>query len=154
MNYTLVTEDTNKEKYIFDSERNCTAYYLEENGVVTTAEQYEYVPYWKGTTAQDDPKSIVTQAKKDTLYKTALNSFIFAEGDTETTTLDQFNNALKTTTSAIKLNDSGSNTQTTTVDYIYDDDQKLTEEKTTIVTTAPAQTIVAYKRHNYNSQGW
>lgn len=69
MNYTLVTEDTNKEKYIFDSERNCTAYYLEENGVVTTAEQYEYVPYWKGTTAQDDPKSIVTQQRRTRFIK-------------------------------------------------------------------------------------
>lgn len=88
MNYVTITEDSHAEKYIFDSNRNCSAHYVSENGVVTKAEQYEYVPYWKGTAAQSNPRSVTKYAKKDTLYKTALTSFVFTVGDTETTTLD------------------------------------------------------------------
>lgn len=129
MNYVTITEDSHAEKYIFDSNRNCSAHYVSENGVVTKAEQYEYVPYWKGTAAQSNPRSVTKYAKKDTLYKTALTSFVFTVGDTETTTLDQFNNPLKTTTSAVKLTANGSNQQTTVVDYTYGYDQKLKRKK-------------------------
>lgn len=153
MNYVTITEDSHAEKYIFDSNRNCSAHYVSENGVVTKAEQYEYVPYWKGTAAQSNPRSVTKYAKKDTLYKTALTSFVFTVGDTETTTLDQFNNPLKTTTSAVKLTANGSNQQTTVVDYTYDDDQKLKEEKTTISYTNPSKTIIGYKKYIYNALG-
>ena len=153
MNYVTITEDSHADKYIFDSNRNCSAHYVSENGVVTKAEQYEYVPYWKGTTAQSNPRSVTKYAKKDTLYKTALTSFVFTVGDTETTTLDQFNNPLKTTTSAVKLTANGSNQQTTVVDYTYDDDQKLKEEKTTVSYTNPSKTIIGYKKYIYNASG-
>ena len=153
MNYVTITEDSHADKYIFDSNRNCSAHYVSENGVVTKAEQYEYVPYWKGTAAQSNPRSVTKYAKKDTLYKTALTSFVFTVGDTETTTLDQFNNPLKTTTSAVKLTANGSNQQTTVVDYTYDDDQKLKEEKTTVSYTNPSKTIIGYKKYIYNASG-
>ena len=153
MNYVTITEDSHADKYIFDGNRNCSAHYVSENGVVTKAEQYEYVPYWKGTAAQSNPRSVTKYAKKDTLYKTALTSFVFTVGDTETTTLDQFNNPLKTTTSAVKLTANGSNQQTTVVDYTYDDDQKLKEEKTTVSYTNPSKTIIGYKKYIYNASG-
>ena len=153
MNYVTITEDSHAEKYIFDSNRNCSAHYVSENGVVTKAEQYEYVPYWKGTAVQSNPRSVTKYAKKDTLYKTPITSFAFTVGDTETTTLDQFNNPLKTTTNAIKVTANGSNQQTTVVDYTYDDEQKLKEEKTTISYTNPSKTIIGYKKYIYNASG-
>ena len=121
--------------------------------MVTNAEQYEYVSYWNGTTAQSNPRKVIKKASKASLYIDSLDTYGFVVGETETTTLNQFENALKTTTDGIKLNATGSNKQITTTDYTYDDNQKLVQERTTITYTNPSKTVVLYKKYNYNSYG-
>ena len=152
-NTVMVTEENHAEKYIFDAEGNCTGHYTTENGIVTEAEEYEYEPYWKGSEKQSNPRSVTKYAQRDSLNKTPMSSFTFTAEVTETTTLDQFNNPLKATTSGIKVTADGSNQQTTVVDYTYDDDQKLSEEKRTVSYSNPSKTIISYKKYRYNGYG-
>ena len=153
MNYVTITNDKTRERYYFDGNNNLSEYRLENDGFVTNAEQYEYVSYWNGTTAQSNPRSVIRKAAKSSLYAKSLDAYSFVSGETETTTLDQFENALKTTTSEIKLNATGSNKQSTVIDYEYDDNHKLVQEKTTVTYTNPAKTVVLYKKYNYNANG-
>ena len=152
-NTVTVTEENHAEKYIFDVEGNCTGHYTSENGIVTEAEEYEYEPYWKWSEKQSNPRSVTKYAQRDSLNKTPMSSFTFTAEVTETTTLDQFNNPLKTMRSGIKVTADGSNQQTTVVDYTYDDDQKLREEKRTVSYTNPSKTIISYKKYRYNGYG-
>ena len=160
INYVTITENLKKERYYFDSWDNCIEYRLEENGVVTQAEKYTHNPYWIGDEKQSDPKEVVIKAAKTSLYKTSLDSYTFVSGDTETTIIDQFNNPSQTTTNAIVIakwngtdGSAQQNTQTTKVEYTYDDNQRLTEEKTTTTFSNPAKTIISHKKYNYNVYG-
>ncbi len=150
MNYVTIIQDEVKGRYYFNADNNVREYRLDENGVVTKAEQYEYVPYWNGSATQSNPRSVTIQAHKDSLYQKNLDQYTFVAGDTETTVLDQFNNAEKTTTSAIRIG-AGGNTQTVIVDYTYDDDQNLLEEKKTVSYSNPAKTVVSYVKYQYNA---
>ena len=62
-----------------------SACYVEENGVVTKAEQYEFQSYWNGNMPQDNPRSVTKTAAPSSLYKVGLDSYSFVAGDTETT---------------------------------------------------------------------
>lgn len=62
-----------------------SAYYVEENGVVTKAEQYEFQSYWNGNMPQDNPRSVTKTAAPSSLYKVGLDSYSFVAGDTATT---------------------------------------------------------------------
>ena len=152
--YTTLTEGAVRERYYFNQEGNCTEYRKEENGVVTEAEQYEYVPYWKGTTKQTNPRNVIKQAEISTLNKKSLENYTFSAGDTETTTLDSFNNPLKSTTNARKLNVDGSNTETKEIEYMYDENQRLIEEKAIVTykknSNAP---YIGHRKYNYNGYG-
>lgn len=161
-----VTEDQTKEKYLFDGNGNCTGYrkaeYDNESAqyLVVAAEEYTHNPYWIGDEQQSDPKEVVVSAARSSLYTTALGSYSFVSGDTETTVINQFNNPVSKTTNEILLSvwkdPSGTeqqNSQKTTVDYTYDDNQKLIEEKTTVRYTNPIRSFVSCKRYNYNSFG-
>ena len=153
MNYVTIKEDSVRERYYFNTDNNLKEYRLEENNKVTKAEQYEYVPYWNGTSAQTNPRSVTRTAARSSLYSKSLDSYTFVTGDTETTTLDSFDNPVKTTTSAVKVNASGSNTQTTEVVYTYDDEQRPTEEITTVTFTSPAESHVSHKKYFYGATG-
>ena len=45
------------------------------------------------------------------------------------------------------------NYQTTQVEYVYDDNQKLVEEVTTVVYTNLEKPFVSHKKYNYNAYG-
>lgn len=62
-----------------------SAYYVEENGDVTKAEQYEFQSYWNGNMPQDNPRSVTKTAAPSSLYKVGLDSYSFVAGDTATT---------------------------------------------------------------------
>ena len=153
MNQVTLTNDKLRERYYFDDNNNLCEYRLEKDGVVTQAEQYEYVSYWNGTTMQSNPRSVTRKAKKSSLFTNTLDGYSFVVGDTETTTLDQFENALQTTTSEIQLTATGSNKQTTVVDYAYNENQKILEEKITTICTKLDKPIISYKKYNYNAYG-
>lgn len=134
--------------------------YVEENGVITKAEQYEFQSYWNGNMPQDNPRSVTKTAAPSSLYKVGLESYSFVTGDTETTVLDQFNKSESKTTSAVLVSEwvdsngiSQQNKQTTVVNYIYDDRQMLIEEKITATYSNPVKTVVSYKKYNYNAYG-
>ena len=79
-----------------------------------------YTSYWSGATKQENPRSVVKQAEIGTLNKSGLESYKFSAGDTETTTLDSFENPSKRTTSAIDLTSGGTNKATYETEYEYD----------------------------------
>ena len=140
---TITDQDGNKEKYVFNGDEFVTEALTEKGGKVVSAEIYDYVPYERNN---------IQYAKKDTLNKYALTSFNFVAGDTVNTTLNAFNNPVTSVTNARQLNASGTNTQTT-VAYTYNSDQKVTEEKTTIVYANRTEPVISYKKYWYNAFG-
>ena len=58
------------ERYYFDASGNCTGYrkanfdVARNQYLVGVTEEYEHVPYWNGTTAQANPRSVTKTAKK------------------------------------------------------------------------------------------
>ena len=98
-------------------------------------------------------RSVTRRAARSSLYSKSLDSYAFVAGDTETTTLDSFDNPVKTTTNAVKVNASGSNTRTTEAEYTYDDEQRPTEEITTVTFTDPAESHVTHKKYFYGATG-
>ena len=148
INYTEVTttitdeQSGNKEKYLFDANEFVVGELLEKGGVVVSAEMYDYVPYEKNN---------IQYADKQCLNKNSLSNFEFVKGDTENTTLNDFNNPTKTETNARKLNSAGTVTKKVTVNYTYNDEQKVTEEKTTVAVTGK-NNVYSYKKYEYNAQ--
>ena len=153
MNYVTITTDKSKERYYFNADNNLKEYRMEEGGVMSKAEQYVYNPYWKGSTKQSDPKVVTTSTTKESLRGKTLTNFVFTAGDTETTTLDQFENPLKTTNSKVKLDANGTNYLTVTVDRLYDDNQKLIEEVTTGTYSKDNKSLISHTKYNYNYAG-
>ena len=163
---TTVTENLVAERYYFDANGNCTGYRKADfdeasnQYLVSAGEQYTHNPYWVGSTQQSDPKEVVISAARSSLNKTALDSYVFESGDMETTVIDQFNNPVSKTTSEILISEwldtSGveqQTTQTTVVDYTYDDNQKLIQERAEVTYSNLADPIVSYKKYNYNAYG-
>ena len=153
MNYVTISTDKSKERYYFNADNNLKEYRLEEGGVMSKAEQYVYNPYWNGSSKQSDPKIVTISTTKESLRGKTLTNFAFIAGDTETTTLDQFENPLKTTNSKVKLDANGTNYLTVTVDRLYDDNQKLIEEVTTETYSKDNKAIVSHTKYNYNYAG-
>ena len=153
MNYVTITADGAKERYYFNTDNNLKEYRLEEGGVMSKAEQYVYNPFWKGSTKQSDPKVVTTSTTKESLRGKTLTNFVFTAGDTETTTLDQFENPLRTTNSKVKLDADGTNYLTVVTDRLYDDNQKLIEEVTTGTYSKDNKSIVSHTKYNYNYAG-
>ena len=120
---------------------------------MSKAEQYVYNPYWNGSSKQSDPKIVTISTTKESLRGKTLTNFAFIAGDTETTTLDQFENPLKTTNSKVKRDANGTNSLTVTVDRLYDDNQKLIEEITTEAYSKDNKAIVSHTKYNYNYAG-
>ena len=153
MNYVTISTDKSRERYYFDEDNNAKEYRLEEGGEMSKAEKYSYIPYWKGSTAQSDPKIVTTSTTKASLFGKTLENFVFESGETETTTLNQFENAIKTITSPKKVNADGANTLTVTTEFTYDDNQKLIEEVTTETYSKDNKSIVSHTKYNYNYAG-
>ena len=150
----ITNKKNDKEKYVFDADGNCICRYSEQNGVVTSAEQYEYVPY--SNTIHSVPKRTVRRAKEDSLYVNALENFTFEDGYEETTELNQFGQAETVTTSKVKISELGSgifNQVQTEVYYTYDNEQRLTEEKVVTSYTPTCDRYTGYKKYHYNAQG-
>ena len=139
---TISNQDGNKAKYLFDDNEFVVGEIVEESGKVVSAKMYDYIPYSKNN---------IQYAKKDILNKYALSNFDFVAGDTESTVLNAFNNPVRSTTNARKLNADGTVMQMVTVDYTYNNDQKVTEEKTTIAVTGK-ENVYGYKKYYYNAQ--
>ena len=82
-----MTEKYVAERYYFDESGNCTGYRKADFDVasnqylVCTAEQYTHNPYWIGSEQQIDPKEVIIRAACSSLYKTALDSYVFESGD-------------------------------------------------------------------------
>ncbi len=153
MDNVLVETEKQREKYVFDLNKNLKGYYLEEDGLVTKAENYEYQSYWSEKAEKNDPRKVTVQAKKESLYTKSLENYTFVAGDSERTTLNQFNNAVRTETSAIQVSADGTNTVTTVIEYTYDDNQQLIEEKRDTTYSNPSKTITSYKKYSYNGNG-
>ena len=153
MNYVTISTDKSRERYYFDEDNNAKEYRLEEGGEMSKAEKYSYIPYWKGSTAQSNPRIVTTTTTKASLFGKTLENFVFESGETETTTLNQFENAIKTITSPKKVNADGTNTLTVTTEFTYDDNQKLVEEVTTETYSKDNKSIVSHTKYNYNYAG-
>ncbi len=149
MDYVTIKENNTKEKYCFDTNNNLKDYYLEESGVVSEAERYEYQPYWSGSVKQDDPMATTTYAKKSTLYLKGIESYSFEAGDTEKTELNQFNEA---ESAVITKYTDNNKKEVTTINYVYDDTQKLTEEISTVERDDKKQ-YTTHKKYTYNESG-
>lgn len=152
---TLVTDGyNNKEQYTFNAAGEWTGYAVEEKGVVTKAEQYEYVPYWSGTTKNTDPRYVVTKADKSTLYVSDLNTFTFVGEDKVTEIFNSFEKVYqKTTEEKLPPYMSYANAITTVTDYTYDDDQKLIQEKATAIYSLTGKIVTSYKKYTYDDMG-
>ena len=153
MNYVTISTDKSRERYYFDEDNNAKEYRLEEGGEMSKAEKYSYTPYWKGSTAQSDPKIVTTSTTKASLFGKTLENFVFESGDTETTTLNQFENAIKTITSPKKVNVDGTNTLTVTTEFVYDDNQQLIEEISTEKYSKDKDSVKTHTKYNYNIAG-
>ena len=153
MNYVTISTDKSRERYYFDEDNNAKEYRLEEGGEMSKAEKYSYTPYWKGSTAQSDPKIVTTSTTKASLFGKTLENFVFESGDTETTTLNQFENAIKTITSPKKVNADGTNTLTVTTEFVYDDNQQLIEEISTEKYSKDKDSVKTHTKYNYNIAG-
>ena len=153
MNYVTISTDKLSERYYFGADNNVKEYLLEEGGEMSKAERYSYTPYWNGSSKQSDPKVIITSTTKESLRGKTLTNFVFIAGDTETTTLDQFENPLRTTNSKVKLDANGTNYLTVTVDRLYDDNQKLIEEITTEAYSKDNKSLINHTKYNYNYAG-
>ena len=152
---TLVTDGyNNKEQYTFNAAGEWTGYAVEEKGVVTKAEQYEYTPYWNKTTINTYPWYVVTKADKSTLHVSDLNTFTFVGKDKVTETFDSFERvAQKKVEENFPLYMGYGNKITTVTDYTYDDAQKLIQEKATVTYFLTGKIVTSYKKYAYNGMG-
>ncbi|MDE7395565.1 MAG: hypothetical protein K2M95_05570 [Clostridiales bacterium] len=144
---TASADVTTVETYRFGEKGGLLEYYLEEDGVVTKAERYDYEQYSRDNTIC---------AKNETLYKSPLSAFEFVAGEYENTTLNDFNNPTQIVTGGKILNVDGGKitTQGACVTYTYDDEQRVLEERTVVTTKKPTQTetVTAVKTYAYNAQ--
>lgn len=163
---TTITDNLTAERYYFDANGNCTGYRkadwdtASDKYLVTEAEGYTHKPYWIGSVRQNEAKEVTVKAERSTLNKTPLDSYVFAVGETETTEIDQFNNAARKYTIGTLISEwidgNGTlqqNRGTTTEQYTYDDSQRLIGEKITVTESNPARTVVSYVKYNYNAAG-
>jgi len=139
---TISDQNGNKEKYLFDDNEYVVGALVEKGGYVVSAEMYDYVPYEKNN---------IQYADKDCLNKYSLASFDFVKGDTEDSILNAFNNPTKRETNARKLNSGGTVTKKVTIDYSYNDEQRVMEEKSTVTVTGK-DNVYSYKKYSYNTQ--
>ena len=146
-----ITEDTAKERLYFNGTPNLVEYRLEKNGMVVDAKQYENVSYWTSSESDKPSYSKVIYAKRELLYKKAIDSFEFIGQDYEETIFNQFNKVEK---SSKKENIATDNYLTTTVAYTYDDTQRLIGEECKYEYSAsPAANKIVCSRYNYDSKG-
>ena len=119
------------EKYCFTKTGylHCTGYYLEEDGVVTRAEQYQTIPYWSGRVKNSEPKTVTKYAQKSLLNTTSLEEFVF--GDTceyeDVITPDENELPIREVRGARKIPGTD-NTIAETIDYEYSKDLKKIKE--------------------------
>ena len=144
-----IINNLSKETYYFDENGFNTEYRLYKNSQVVKALKYEYTPYWKGAEKQSNPKSVVTSTTKDSLYK---SSFTFSVGDVVTIELNEDNKPSVVSTSNIAISDSLN--QQITINYTYDDNERLIKETTiTKYITTEGLIIKTYthvKTYHYN----
>ena len=83
------------EKYTFNQDSYLKAFYVQKDGVVTRAEEYEYVPYYIGKVAQENPREVLRKASKESLHKTSLENFVFVEEEGYVATLNEDGNVVQ-----------------------------------------------------------
>ena len=153
MQQVIITQDLIRNKYLFDENGNLSAHYEEESGVVTKAEQYEYVPYTVEDATQVDMHEHIVYSKRSTLFKFPFGSYNFEAGDSVYTKLNKFNQPEKSTTSWVDLDANGTNQQRIVTDYFYDEEQRLVEEIACIKTTNPSKEYTTHKKYYRNAKG-
>ena len=146
-----IVRENSKEEYYTNGD-SIYEYRLIENNVVVDAERYEYIPYWSKMNANEDPKEVVIKAKKDTLYITSVENFLFEKGDTVTTYLNEYNKPRKREYSPVVISTLGV-TKQVCIDYVYDDTQKLVEEITTNKYSNEKKGRISHKEYTYNQFG-
>ena len=154
----LNSKEQKREKYQFNGYGKLYQYLTEVDGVVVDAKLYEHTPYWVGDQKQTNPKYTVYHADKAYLYKDSLDTYAFMDKYNESTIINQFNKAERKVISARPI---GSylvggvetiNNVTSTIEYIYDDNQKLIEEIVTDTYLAnPDKQIISHKVYTYNT---
>lgn len=137
-------EDSQKELYEISEKGYLLAYYKQEDGVVNFAEQYDYVPREKSNTYK---------AKRDLLYKTPYYSFEFDYSEYIETTLNKYEQPIKTEIKNRPL--STGTTSDSITNYTYDDNGQCIKEQTlvTLKLSSGEETYNKIVEHSYNDKG-
>ncbi|MBQ3115965.1 MAG: hypothetical protein IJC07_02945 [Clostridia bacterium] len=150
--YGEYVEDCNnivKERYYINN--NQLSLYLKEEGdVVVYAEEYSFTPYYINGVKQETPAETIKKASKSSLHLVGLDNYVFYASELTTSTLNQFDKPITTTTSGIVVNANG-DTKTITTNYEYDDEQRVVKEE--IIENSLGQTFVTHKTYTYNEKG-
>ncbi len=128
----------------------------EMDGVVTKAERYNWSVIKNNVGKKEVSGYIVTQARKDVLYEDNLDQFTFLSGDSVSVTYNSFGYLGRVLTNAREVGmnaDDTITTLTTMIEYLYDKNHKLIDEKTTLTYVNPAKVIVSHKKYTYDIYG-
>ncbi len=114
-------EDSKRELYEISEKGYLLAYYKQEDDIVNFAERYDYIPR---------KKSVTYKAKRELLYKTSYLFFKFDYSEYIETTLNEYEQPVKTTIMNRPL--STGTTSNSVTDYTYDDDGQCIKEQTLV----------------------
>ncbi|MBR2339565.1 MAG: RHS repeat-associated core domain-containing protein, partial [Clostridia bacterium] len=135
---TISDTDGITEYYVFDGDGRNIEHYIEEHGVVTSAQKHEYVEQYRVRTANAD---------KYTLGIAPYESFVFEEGDYSKITLDHFVRVAKRN-SLYKLD--GDISVTTETTYTYDVNNNCIKERAKVDISGDSTTYYVVKKYHYN----
>ena len=152
-----------REKYIFNTNGKGAAHYVEELGVVTSAEKYEWEPYKAGAEyndVQQTPYREVIQARKEKLYGNSLENFRFPVTSTDIYTekaiLNAFEKPVEVTTDRKTIGFMETQDKcrvSSKTEYIYDNEHRVSEEKITTEYSNRAYPVISHKKYWYNAYG-
>ncbi|MBO5216087.1 MAG: RHS repeat protein, partial [Clostridia bacterium] len=155
-NYADFAFDKKTDRFILTNDGKACGHYVEENGLVAQAETYNFTPYYENGEKQPNPHYTVNRTRKEDLNRYSLSDFYFylTAQETEQSTLNEYHDPVQTTITGVKLTpgDNG-NTQTTTINYVYDENNRLTKKTTTISTNALIGDHSEVTNISYNEKG-
>ncbi|MBE5742823.1 MAG: RHS repeat protein, partial [Clostridiales bacterium] len=122
---TITDENGNYEHVVYDANGDEKECYTVENGVVTSAEKYNYVAY---------SSNEIIKADETTLYKIPFDSFVFQNGEIISETLDENNCVIKReiANTPVIITEEGCVFTNATTDYTYDSKSRCIREETSV----------------------
>ena len=146
--YAETEDGKHKTTYEFDGQSYVTKCVEYENGFIVKAEKYSYVynettGILTATTAKSAPLS--------ELYRNKLAEEAFDEGVVETTEYNELLQPKSKQWSARRISDTG-NTETVRKEYVYDEDNRLTEV-TTVREYSLGEAYTEKETYTYNPKG-